>query len=889
MIMLIGRDDLIDAMLTPRERAPAVADIRGELGTGRTSVLRRLQAGFDGQVPVFDLERYDPGHNGQAGANVSVGAAEASYARWVELLSDIAGAMLGVDDLAAIQAAGREGRTHMTEGRTSCLLTSIAELDAPIAPEDHVQAVRAAAAELSREFCEHWGIRQDVGPLLLDNVDVVMDQELGRWLMRLLDEVAKDDRDDTSTVSVVLARTPDHCGGGDAEESETGGGDASGTSGRRFEVHELAPLTAPQVGAFVKEFRGGWPADDIATERRLHEITSGHPATLWLVCDLLYGDAAPGAGEVERMVRDLPARGRQQAALLVEQVLKRSGRRDVLHAVQVAAVPRKFDSTLLRRLMEADGHLVGDVQGLFDDDLPRQSFVERLDEEGEVLRLHEHVRRSVLARLQSTDEERLTRLSGIAASHYGALLRKKHRDGRGQLWAYGTSYLYESPAWQAKIREWLYHSGSLANPGEQREFLLQAARLFLDGFYWWGYYVHFEFCDQLVADLRQLVRQRERPVGSSASTVASLDVRDWPELGRLHAAFVDILAHYPPRSVKTEAADWDRVRNALFTVQQVCGLAGRRRRQLSELQRHVLALLQLLLAHTWRYSSWEDAPQLPQLADRAYEEASRFFGGIPEDEWLLAWVHFERAELTLDRVVSRSTATEEPQLTDVGIADVWALWTSAAEIVQSTAEDEGSQLTGTDVDDATDVSQPSDDDELDEGESDDDEFDDDEPDHELMSHLHRMRADLLAMDGDIEAAAESYGRSVFHAFLFHLVGGAPDEYTMQFYVDVQARAVRFVSRLWSSGERRDAVNAARLAWPAAYAHHRGIERSDDEALERLIERASNETPDPLAEALWPKGPQASELGSYEGPCAKAVNALNMELRYDASHLTDLRA
>ena len=34
--------------------------------------------------------------------------------------------------------------------------------------------------------------------------------------------------------------------------------------------------------------------------------------------------------------------------------------------------------------------------------------------------------------------------------------------------------------------------------------------MFLDAFWWWGNYVHFDFCDQLLADVAQLTAAARR-------------------------------------------------------------------------------------------------------------------------------------------------------------------------------------------------------------------------------------------------------------------------------------------------------------------------------------------------------------------------------------------
>ena len=83
---------------------------------------------------------------------------------------------------------------------------------------------------------------------------------------------------------------------------------------------------------------------------------------------------------------------------------------------------------------------------------------------------------------------------------------------------------------------------------------------------------------------------------------------------------------------------------------------------------------------------------------------------------------------------------------------------------------------------------------------------DDEPDEELTANLHRLRGDCCWVSGDRQRAATWYGRAILHAYLFHTVGGPPDEYTLQFYVDIRAGVISRLFEVRDGGDLDEAVN-----------------------------------------------------------------------------------
>jgi hypothetical protein len=62
---------------------------------------------------------------------------------------------------------------------------------------------------------------------------------------------------------------------------------------------------------------------------------------------------------------------------------------------------------------------------------------------------------------------------------------------------YALWYRYENVKWQYAKDHWLYY---LAISGDERGSMLAFLRVYLDAFWWWGFFEAFAFCDQLVED-----------------------------------------------------------------------------------------------------------------------------------------------------------------------------------------------------------------------------------------------------------------------------------------------------------------------------------------------------------------------------------------------------
>jgi hypothetical protein len=248
---------------------------------------------------------------------------------------------------------------------------------------------------------------------------------------------------------------------------------------------------------------------------------------------------------------------------------------------------------------------------------------------------------------------------------------------------------------------------------------------------------------------------------------------------------------YPP-------AHWEEVEDALLEIRDLCNLAWEPTPGTGEVECHVAALTEVFLAHTYRFTNPADRVE----ARECYVRAERWFR-LADRRWDVPWVVFERGDLALE---------------DGDLALALHEATSAASLLYEN-------------------------------------LDEDAPDEELSANIHRLRGDCAWFSGDLAAAAREYGLAVLHSYLFHRVGGPPDDYTMQFYFEVRGRAIERVLQLWRSGRTAEAVQFAH-ALQEPFLVARTLSPHSDAALTAICKTG---TISELAQALFPRGPELAEL------------------------------
>ena len=555
--MFVGRDSLVAEILGRTPQEPGGFDLRGALGAGQDKLAvpparrhpglpaiprqpRELQPRSRRRARRARVGRSSPGQLPEDSPHCSTTLIEQACP----------------DDLDAFSSDVVDAYNSEVVGwRVYSIEEARKVLARRLEPKDLADLWRAAATAVAESFVPRWNAVEEDRLLLLDNVDEIADQEMGAWLGQVLVRLDRTAVVFTSQVEDADAPCPL-------------------PMDDLMVVKQVPPFDQLDVDKYLRRIE---PTAVLDPDRRtVYEISGGHPGTVTIVHNLLWRRGVGPDANREDALHDLPESPLEKVAVLVQRLVERLEDPPLLDALWASVVPRRFNAKLLKSLLgpSLSDH---DHRRIFDD-LTRFPFVESLTSDGALLRIHSYVRQGLLERLRRIDRDRYDELHESAADYYNDVVFKQEEDESGG--GYGNAYIYEKPEWQLNKREWLYHRGHASSDPAKRQALVEFARIFLEAFWWWGNYVHFDFCDQLVADLAQLARQRDpgrsRPLGGGATDgTGSLA---WPELDQLHHSLKQILQLYPPRSGKTKDAQWDEIRDTLLAVKEKCGLLERRDR-----------------------------------------------------------------------------------------------------------------------------------------------------------------------------------------------------------------------------------------------------------------------------------------------------------------------
>jgi hypothetical protein len=462
-------------------------------------------------------------------------------------------------------------------------------------------ARRTNAQALIDEFATAFNAMTEIRPALVtvDSFDLVAGHELGRWFATLF-------RSLTNTLVVVTrapaARAPD-------------------VPPEHVLRRKLEFFTREEIGELLRAYLAAETVDEELVDV-VAEWSDGHPFTAAIAGKLLRRTRERDPQAFRRELDALPAdeEGRADLALaIVPDPLE-----DVVRAVSVA---RRFDTLLLEALADP---LPAPSENVISE-LKKEGLIEEIGGTGSGdHRLHTFIRVPLEKALEPAPRRELHRR---AADHYHAEVSKEEEELPEGARGYDAWYRYEDPRWQSNVREWLYHQregsereGSEGDEG-RRLARLRFARVFLDAFWWWGCYVYFPFCDDLLADWEQ---------ANDDDTEWLVDLRT-------------VLQTYPDGYQKQGRPGWEDVAAALDQVLLATELEVPAKKLRTDEERHVRALIENFLAHAARYREPARAgKQLYDDAVRHYEEAARLFEQN-EDEWELAWTCFELAELHVEQ------------------------------------------------------------------------------------------------------------------------------------------------------------------------------------------------------------------------------------------------
>jgi hypothetical protein len=454
------------------------------------------------------------------------------------------------------------------------------------------------ARKIADAFAEHFRSAFKRKPLLItiDGYDEIAGTDLSAWLLDALDGL--------TNALVILGRTP--LAGSPPVEGK-----------QRFPA-PLPLFTRVEVAELLRKHLQRKPDESLV--EAVYSWSEGHPGAAAIAAKFLCAVDDPQAATIEERLAAAPEDVERARAELALEFVSTLGGEAFAELAHVSAIPHFFDEDLLAELLGKD------VAARGIDVLCSAGLVEPVDDSLQTFRVHGFLREPIQRLMRDGVRKRLHQR---AASHDYELLSAEEPELESGARPYEGWYRYEKPEWQATLREWLYHQREAARTEHEKERArLQFAHIFLDAFWWWGCYMDFPFCRDLIADW-----ERERH-----------DDGAWAaDLRRL-------IESYPLGWRKQGAPEWVDVEAALIAIRRECGVAGSAESLSGPEARHTRALIDNFLAHSCRYRAYANDAEQSKLYDRAvgyYGEAQQLFEKGSES-WELAWTLFETAELHCD-------------------------------------------------------------------------------------------------------------------------------------------------------------------------------------------------------------------------------------------------
>jgi hypothetical protein len=601
---LVVRENLLGVLTGS---APGVVwDVRGTAGAGKSVLLRETgrRAGRRDVVLQLEMQDYFTAFE-QGGAAVGqadgLGGELRRFGRALSALVD------GLLDQAAERGALAELLNDIGEAARAA--SGLAEAEAQAEQltgriRDEVNRLTGAkAAAGGRVF------------LLADDFHLVTDRPFGRWFSRLVAGL-------DGAVVVVGRRIG-------------GSGVLDPPILPSARVLEVGGLTADEVRDYLAR-RLGAPGREIAAV--VYDSTRGHALAVGLSADLAAdmhrrGEPVTANG----LLKEVTAQSGQEGLLpdtplgkLVGRFIQSANARDpaIGQGLDCLWAVRRFDVRLLKTLLAVGEGPAGGYR--LAEQLVSYSFVEQRTRPGRPAEpyyvVHEHVRELCLGMLAAPtgDPGRLQELHRVAEKYYS--------DRTGKFAAgYEGWFRYSDPSWQALVREWLYHVSQLDSDGEANG-RRGLAKLFIDAFWWWGNYVPFAFCEELLADWAEMAESRQGTI--------DLDWGNWLR---------EVYLRYP-KGWRAEATtdDWLAIKKRLSDFLDHPEIAAAE--PYNSHMRHVRGMLHLFLAIVERHLN----PRNQAVAEH-FQQARALFAA-DDDQWNVAWVSYHEADAALGRGDAQAAA-----------------------------------------------------------------------------------------------------------------------------------------------------------------------------------------------------------------------------------------
>ena len=216
---------------------------------------------------------------------------------------------------------------------------------------------------------------------------------------------------------------------------------------------------------------------------------------------------------------------------------------------------------------------------------------------------------------QKLDHDRSRELHLSVAEYYREQLRELDEKYQSSTSDYKRWYRYEDIDWQDCKDNWLFH---MQRAGEYEAVVFAFLLAWFDGFWWWGCFLEFGFCDQLLREWRIRASRPESERGLQQLS----DFRD----------------AYPKETENRRGGNWKKVAEVLNEVRTRMGLTGDVEAIAESPQRHLRGLTSIFLAEAERFGRSNTV-----AAEIYYRDALALFRRNG-DRWDEAWTLYHLAD-----------------------------------------------------------------------------------------------------------------------------------------------------------------------------------------------------------------------------------------------------
>jgi hypothetical protein len=356
-------------------------------------------------------------------------------------------------------------------------------------------------------------------------------------------------------------------------------------------------------------------------------LTQGRPQEVAVGCEVLTGRwkgpishavGRPGfpAALALALGRPLAESARSLVAQACQEVLGR----DLPIVMDFLAVLRHVNAGLLGEVLAEQG-VTRDQASALAGRLARNALMTGSDDDDpESFQLHDHIRRYLLEDLPA-DARR--HRHEVAEQVYSERVAGYEPEWDPQSGAVFTVWArFESPEFQGLLREWLFHAMRSQGRRLSPRTGLRITQVFLEAFAWWGWYLPFDVCEQLLREFSQISADKSEADQQWLADLSSF-YRNY-RLGFFYG--------------QQEQRDWAKVGPAIEELRQRAGLTTGSALDRARHSIDVVSNIYLAQATAFRHPGSNPEAAAARFAEARAAVRRSVAAGHPGHEWHDAWI-----------------------------------------------------------------------------------------------------------------------------------------------------------------------------------------------------------------------------------------------------------